>query len=108
MQLIYILPFIAFAAEALELNPGGALVPEEPREVAEAQELYQLAAEEADQEEGSELFDILEEQEEAEIERQGLAARRRRCRHCHPRGWCCMFYPPCYTYPACSPFRRRG
>jgi hypothetical protein len=43
MQLVYLLPLIAFAAGALELHPGGALVPEEPAAVVEAREWWRPA-----------------------------------------------------------------
>ncbi len=84
---------LATAALALELHPGGAIVPEETRAVEEARDWHEAAVEAA--------------REEEEAERQGVAEGlepdlefRRRCFGCRPRRFCCR-YRGCRRNPIC-------
>jgi hypothetical protein len=92
---------MASSALALELHPGGALVPEETRAVEEAREWHEAAVEAAREEE-----EAAREEEEA-AERQGVAEGlepdlqfRRMCFGCRPRRFCCR-YRGCRRNPIC-------
>jgi hypothetical protein len=70
------------SALALELHPGGALVPEETRAVEEARNWHEAALEAARED------DILNrEEEEAELDEDG--ERQLGCGGCRPRRRCC-------------------
>jgi hypothetical protein len=77
---------LATSALALELHPGGALVPEETRAVEEAREWHEAAQEAARQGEAEGLEPDLQ--------------FRRMCFGCRPRRFCCR-YRECRRNPIC-------
>ena len=99
MHLVLFFAAVVASGLALELHPGGALVPEETRAVVEARELHEAALEAA--REGDEAFLASEEAFEDE-ERQRW--RYRMCRFgCFPRARCC-FLPMCRYRRMCRRF----
>jgi hypothetical protein len=79
---------LATSALALELHPGGALVPEETRAVEEAREWHEAAQEE----------------DEAELEEiDGDERQLNRCIGCRPRRFCCRLRR-CRRLPICRGF----
>jgi hypothetical protein len=99
---LFIAAILASSALALELHPGGALVPEETRAVEEAREWHEAAQEAARE------ADILsrEEEDEAELEeidgdeRQGNGCIQSDCRArmCSGHSWC-RNSPYCRGFP---------
>ncbi len=88
---------LASSALALELHPGGALVPEETRAVQEARNWHEAAMEAA-----------MEDDEEAELEEaEGVEDDERQlfrpCIGCRPRRFCCRL-PRCRRRPICRGF----
>jgi hypothetical protein len=85
------------SALALELHPGGALVPEETRAVEEARNWHEAAIEAA--------REAAMEDEEAELEEiEGEDAERQLgCRGCRPRRRCCRLRR-CRRRPICRGF----
>ncbi len=88
---------ILASALALELHPGGALVPEETRAVQEARNWHEAAMEAA-----------MEDDEEAELEEaEGVEGDERqllrRCIGCRPRRFCCRLRR-CRRRPICRFF----
>jgi hypothetical protein len=93
--------FAAFMASslALELHPGGALVPEETRAVAEARELHEAALEAAREDDAAFLAS-----EEAFEDEERQRWWYRMCRFgCFPRARCC-FLPVCRYRRMCRRF----
>jgi hypothetical protein len=90
---------ILASAIALELHPGGALVPEETQEVEEAREWHEAAIEAAREDD---IFS--REEDEAELEEiDGDERQVRRCIGCRPRRFCCGLRR-CRRLPICIGF----
>ncbi len=87
------------AALALELHPGGAIVPEETRAVEEAREWHEAAQEAARE---ADIFS--REEDEAELEEiDGDERQLGRCIGCRPRRICCRLRR-CRRLPICIGF----
>jgi hypothetical protein len=88
---------LASSALALELHPGGALVPEETRAVAEARNWHEAAMEAALENDEAELEEV---EEGSDADERQLGGR---CIGCRPRRFCCRL-PRCRRRPICRGF----
>jgi hypothetical protein len=99
MHLVLFFAAVMASGLALELHPGGALVPEETRAVVEARELHEAALEAAREDDAAFL-----DSEEAFEDEERQRWRFRMCRFgCFPRARCC-FLPMCRYRRMCRRF----